>query len=123
MQSGVEMVVISSNSDRPLRVTPRLLDSISHVRTPYARKIVDSHRTAPLADAVAENHLVLWDDLAAVYLFAPELFTEERISDNMVRARLRDDSAELVEERITAILRGKPDLSLIHISEPTRLID
>jgi len=109
MRSGVEMVVISSNPDRPLRVTPRLLDSISHVRTPYARKIVDSHRTTPLADAVAENHLVLWDDLAAVYLFAPELFAEERISDNMVRARLRDDSAELVEERITAILRGKPD--------------
>ncbi len=109
IESGIDIVVISADTDRQLPVTSRLLDSISHIRTPYARKIVDSHGAEPLAPLVSNGHLKLWDDLVAVYLFAPELFETERISDNTSQARLRDGSAESVEERITAILRGKPD--------------
>lgn len=107
--SGIDMVIVSADPDRPQPVTQQLLDSISTVRTPYARKIVGSHAAEPLAPLVSNGHLKLWDDLVAVYLFAPELFETERIGDNLTQARLREASTAQAEERIVTILRGKPD--------------
>ena len=109
MGSGIDMMVISADHDRPQPVTPRLLDSISTVRTPYARKIAASHTAEPLAPMISNGHLKLWDDLVAVYLFEPELFDVEYISDNLSHAQLRKKATPQAEARIMTILRGKPD--------------
>ena len=75
LASGVPVTVVSANPACPVVVTPALLDSVAAVPTVYARKIAATHRTPPLAKLVGKRHLEAWDDLVAVYLFAPELFS------------------------------------------------
>ncbi len=108
LASGVPLQIISSNPDLPLPLDEQLLDGMATVGTPYARKIVATHGTPPLNRLVSEGHLRLWDDLVALYLFAPEMF--ECKSDGAVgRCALAVSDKGLVHETLLAVLRGKPD--------------
>ena len=110
LASGVPVAVVSTNPDCPVVVTPALLDSVAAVPTVYARKIAETHRTPPLAQLVGRRHLETWDDLAVVYLFAPELFDTRPIGGNVVACSLPDESAAAqAQAEMVAILRGKPD--------------
>ena len=110
LASGVPVAVVSANPAYPLVVTPSLLDSVAAVPTVYARKIAQTHRTAPLAKLVDAGHLQAWDDLVAVNLFAPELFETQQISGSVTSCSLPDEaSAARAQAEILAILRGKPD--------------
>ncbi len=110
LASGVPVAVVSANPACPLVVTPSLLDSIAAVPTVYARKIADTHRAAPLAKLVDAGHLQAWDDLVAVWLFAPELFVPREVSGSVTSYSLPDEaSAGRAQAEILAILRGKPD--------------
>lgn len=110
LASGVPVAVVSANPACPLVVTPSLLDSIAAVPTVYARKIADTHRAAPLAKLVDAGHLQAWDDLVAVWLFAPELFVPREVSGSVTSYSLPDEaSAGRGQAEILAILRGKPD--------------
>ena len=88
-----------------MAVTPSLLDSVASVGTAYARKIVATHREAPLAELVGAGHLKVWDDLVAVYLFRPELFARRPQSGRIVPTA----SPEVLARAVTGILRGRPD--------------
>lgn len=110
LASGVPVTVVTTDPSCPFVVTPALLDSVAAVPTPYARKIVATHRAAPLAELVAAGHLRAWDDLTAVWLFAPELFSVQRRSATVDVCRLADERAvQRAQAQLTAILRGKPD--------------
>lgn len=110
LKSGVPVTVVSANPAFPVAVTTSLLDSIATVPTVYARKIVDTHRTAPLAQLIDAKHLEEWDDLVPVYLFAPELFVTRNIGGNVKSAMLPDQAAVTgAQAELLAILRGKPD--------------
>lgn len=131
LASGIPVTVLGANPTSPVIITPALIDSIAAIPNAYARKIVETHRTAPLALLIDRRHLEAWDDLAAVWLFAPELFTAQQKGERMntasargkVRKRtlrpldenvefctLRDPaSAAQAEAVMVAILRGKPD--------------
>lgn len=110
LASGIRTDVVSENPAHPLPVTPALLDSIAAIRAPYARKIVETHRSAPLAEAIDSAHLGLWDDLVVVYLLKPELFGKVPVNETVASYLLPDGMpAEVAEREITAILRGKPD--------------
>lgn len=110
LASGVATYIVSENPACRVTITPALLDSIAAVKTPYARRIVQTHRAAPLAELVDAEHLKAWDDLAAVYLFAPELFTVSDLGGNIRAASLTDEAAaQQAPSQIMAILRGKPD--------------
>ena len=110
LASGVPVAVVSATPACPLVVTPSLLDSIAAVPTVYARKIADTHRAAPLAKLVDAGHLQAWDDLVAVWLFAPELFVPREVSGSVTSYSLPDEaSAGRAQAEILAILRGKPD--------------
>lgn len=110
LASGVPVAVVSANPACPLVVTRPLLDSIAAVPTVYARKIADTHRAAPLAKLVDAGHLQAWDDLVAVWLFAPELFVPREVSGSVTSYSLPDEaSAGRAQAEILAILRGKPD--------------
>ena len=107
---GVPVTVVSANPACPVVVTPALIDSVAAVPNVYARKIAATHRTPPLAKLVGERHLEAWDDLVAVYLFAPELFSIRELNGTVRACELSDKSAAAeVQTRLTAILRGKPD--------------
>lgn len=110
LAGGVPVTVIGANPASPIPVTPALLDSISAVPTVYAQKIAGTHRTAPLAPLVGEGHLEAWDDLVAVYLFVPDLFTSQQVSPTVEFRTLRDPAtAAQARTQLVAILRGKPD--------------
>lgn len=93
LASGVPVTVVTADPSCPFVVTPALLDALAAVPTPYARKIVATHRAAPLAELVAAGHLRVWDDLTAVWLFAPELFSVRRLSATVDVCALADESA------------------------------
>ena len=110
LASGVPVTVVSANPACPVVITPALLDSVAAVPTVYARKIAATHRTPPLAKLVAERHLEAWDDLAALWLFAPELFSSRELSGTVRVCELPDKrAAKEAQAQLTAILRGKPD--------------
>lgn len=108
--SGVPVTVVAANPAHPIVITPALLDSIAAVGTPYACKIARTHRSEPVATWIDQRHLEAWDDLLAVYLFAPELFECREIGRSLSECRLRGRAAaRAAEARIAAVLRGKPD--------------
>ncbi|WP_418982095.1 nucleoside hydrolase [Alistipes sp.] len=110
LASGVDVAIISANPECPIAVTPQLLDSLAAVPTRYARRIASTHRTEPLARLVGERHLQAWDDLVAVYLFAPELFRVQEVSPSVQACTLNGpDAAAQAEGVLMSILRGKPD--------------
>lgn len=110
LAGGVPVTVVSANPACPVVVTPALLDSIATVPTVYARKIAVTHRMPPLAKLIDKRHLEAWDDLVAVYLFAPELFSTRELSGTVRVCELPDKvSAAQVQAQLLAILRGKPD--------------
>lgn len=110
LESGIPVYVVSADPDRPLPITPELLAAMSAVPTRYARKIVRTHRTEPLDGLVARGHLQAWDDLTALYLYAPELFTVRQVAPTVRACTLQSDTpAQQAEAALLAILRGKPD--------------
>lgn len=109
LASGVPVEIVAASPAAPAAVTEALLDTLARIATPHARRIVQTHRAAPLSRLVAARHLQLWDDLAALRLYAPELFTEER-AGSVCRCTLAGaEAAQRVPGTIAAILRGKPD--------------
>ena len=111
---GVPVEVVSADSQRPLRLDGALLDTFATVAAegnPYASKIVDTHRAAPLDALCRSKHLTAWDDWVAVRLYAPELFACRRVAPSVQICTLADSVA--VEQQgcaaIAAVLRGKPD--------------
>lgn len=80
LASGVPVTVVTSTHGLHGDGHGRLLDTVAAVPNRYARKIVATHRTAPLTAPLAEGHLKVWDELAALCLFAPELFTVRQIT-------------------------------------------
>lgn len=110
LASGVEMAIVSANHQHPMVVSRSFLDSIAAVNTPYARKIAQTHGTSPLAQLVDEGHLKAWDEQAAAYLFAPELFVCRTIGGTVKTCSLPDQvSTAKAQSKILSILRGKPD--------------
>ncbi len=110
LQSGIRTAVVTTHPSHPIVITPALLDSIANISTPYAEKIVSTHRSAPLAELIQKRHLRAWDDLAAVYLFRPELFVAQAVSPSVDICTLPDEaSAEQARQTLLSVLRGKPD--------------
>ncbi|WP_418992537.1 nucleoside hydrolase [Alistipes sp.] len=120
LASGIPVYVVSAAPARPLLITPALLDSIAAIPTPYAARIVRTHRAEPLARLVRERHLQAWDELAAVCLFRPELFAVREVGGKaglsqrgaggqVFACTLSDGAVGQAEAEIVAILRGKPD--------------
>lgn len=109
LASGIPVEIVAASSDAPVAVTDALLDTIARIPTPHARRIVRTHRSTPLAELVATRHLQVWDELAALRLYAPELFTEERTGSLCRCVLAGKEAARQVPAAIAAILRGKPD--------------
>lgn len=109
LASGIPITVVSENPACPLAVSEGLLDSLAAIPTPHARKIVGTHRSEPLARLVAARHLRLWDDLAVLYLYVSQLFTERETAPGVRRCMLRADAAPAARDLLCAIARGKPD--------------
>jgi len=110
LESGIRTTVVAANPSCPIVVTSALLDSMATVPTVYASKIVETHRSAPLAGLVRKRHPQAWDDLTAVYLYRPDLFVAQAVSPTVEICMLPDEaSAEEAQRTVLSILKGKPD--------------
>ncbi|MDE7304998.1 MAG: nucleoside hydrolase [Alistipes sp.] len=109
LASGIPTSVVSAAPGNPIRIAPPLLDSIASVESPHARLIASTHRRPPLANLIDEGHLQAWDDLAALYLFAPQLFDVRQLTPTVTACTLHDPSDEGFCSATLAVLRGRPD--------------
>ncbi len=109
LASGIPTAIVSAAPGNPIPITPALLDSIAAVGSPYARHIAATHRRPPLAHLIDERHLQAWDDLAALYLFAPELFNHRQQTPTVTTCTLHDPSETTFCCATLAVLRGRPD--------------
>ena len=105
LASGIPTAMVSAGC--PVPITETWLDSVATVTTPYARRIVATHRCLPLSQSIGARHLAAWDDLAVLYLFNPELFDEKRLTYTVSTCTLRDP--ECFCRAVLPLLRGKPD--------------
>lgn len=122
LASGIPVQAVAENPAARVAIDDALLDSVAAVPTAYARRIVAAHRAQPLARLVGTGHLQAWDDLAAVWLYAPELFDTRPAGENLTCCTLRNGTAPGAPQGVMlAILRGKPDSeSRVFYGFPTR---
>ena len=105
LASGIPTAMVAARQRIPL--TAAWVDSVATVPTPYARRIVATHRCLPLAQLIKEQHLAVWDDLAALYLFEPQLFDEKQLTPTVTACTFRNPAS--FRTASLALLRGKPD--------------
>jgi pyrimidine-specific ribonucleoside hydrolase len=72
-QSGMNIDVISG-VERTFAINNSYISRLASADTPYANKIVKTHREGVLVPVVASEHMKAWDDLVALYLYAPERY-------------------------------------------------
>ncbi|MDR1171551.1 MAG: FmdE family protein, partial [Bacteroidales bacterium] len=109
--SGIRVDIVSGEGRQEILIDGTYVDMISRVdHSAYAKKIEETHSSGVLQPVALSRHMKMWDDLAVVYLFAPELFTSENISRTVSAHSLADpDAAGKAKEMVVQILQGKPD--------------
>ena len=110
LASGIQVDIVSGEFEHEIVIDGLYLDLIADVDNAYAKKIVETHGNGILKPVVASRHLKMWDDLAVVYLFEPELFTSTIIRQSVSAHSLKNaDAAHRVKDMTVQILAGKPD--------------
>ena len=110
LKTGIHVDVVSGNETLPIVIDESYITMVSGVDNAYARKITETHGSDILKPVVESKHMKAWDDLAIVYLFAPELFSATQAGTNITAYSLKDaQSVEAAKNAIVEILKGKPD--------------
>jgi pyrimidine-specific ribonucleoside hydrolase len=78
LKTGIPVYRIKAG-ESPILFDKKLYQSIGEINTPYARNIFQSHSSDSIQKRMKEDHLKLWDDLAALYLFYPNLFQRDTV--------------------------------------------
>jgi len=106
--------VVSNSNGEEIVFTKKLLQSIENIKTPYAQKIVKSHRQSEVFQKIKISHLRLWDDLVSLYLLYPELFETKIIEKHPNHSISRVLKKDIIEEKIIEILScDKEDRSIV----------
>ena len=110
MASGIRMDIVSGESGYNAVIDEQYIKTISGVNNAYSKKIVETHSDGVLKQVVLSRHMKMWDDLAVVYLFAPELFSVAQITQTVsAYSPANSDVAEQVKNISVQILAGKTD--------------
>lgn len=110
LASGVKVEIISANEKLPLVIDDTYVNMVAGVDNGYAKKIAETHSNGVLKQVVTAKHMKAWDDLAVVYLFAPELFTVTNTGKSVTAYTLTTtDAIAQAKNTIVQVLTGKPD--------------
>jgi len=110
LASGVRVHIVSSEMAHEIVIDGQYIDMIAHIENAYAKKIAATHSEGVLKPVVASRHMKMWDDLAVVYLFAPDLFTSTNVNSTVSSHSLASvDTARQAKDILIEILVGKPD--------------
>ncbi|MFP4621347.1 MAG: nucleoside hydrolase [Bacteroidales bacterium] len=86
------------------------LDEIGKIQTPYARKIYNAHSKDSLKESIREGSFRLWDDLTALYLYYPELFTRDTADSDSTHYVVNVKDNEDIKAKYLDHLRSYNDL-------------
>jgi len=111
LKERIERVIWYNSSANPLRGANYEADRTSADKVLASGVRVDIVSGEGTQEIVIDGqYLKMWDDLAVVYLFAPELFTSTNIRENVSMYSLANaDAAGKVKDVAIQILGGKPD--------------
>ncbi len=110
LASGIRVDIVSGEDKQVVAIDGAYVDMIFHVDNMYAKKIEETHNNGVLKPVVASRHMKMWDDLAVVYLFAPELFTSVSVGQAVFAHSLENtDAVGQAKDMVVQILKGKPD--------------
>ena len=84
LESGIKIDIVSGSLGHEVAIDEIYLNNIEKIENNrYAEKIVETHRSNVLQPVVESGHLKMWDDLAVIYLFMPQLFTSQEINSSV----------------------------------------
>ncbi|MDR0765666.1 MAG: nucleoside hydrolase [Odoribacteraceae bacterium] len=107
LASGVPVEVVSGER-HAFPVDDAFIAALSRVDASCARLVVSSHRSPALRSLVASGHTRSWDDLVALRLLAPELFTSRPLSPTVMLSALSgEDAARRAREIFLHVIDGK----------------
>ena len=100
---AVKLEIISGAS-APIPINDAYINRLEDCNHPCARRIVETHRRDVPPPVITSGHMKAWDDIAALYLIAPELYTPIAISDFISAYTLNsDEDADRAVEAITRL--------------------
>ena len=110
LASGIRVDIVSGESGYNVAIDGQYIEAISDVNNAYSKKIVETHRDGVLKQVVSSRCMEMWDDLAVVYLFAPELFSVAQITQTVsVHSPINADINKQAKSISLQILTGKTD--------------
>ena len=99
---AVKLEIISAAST-PIPINDAYIDRLENCSHPCARRIVDTHRRDVPPQVITSGHMKAWDDIAALYLIAPTLYTSTTLSDTITAYTLQSEAA--AARAVEAIMR------------------
>jgi pyrimidine-specific ribonucleoside hydrolase len=92
LSGGIPARIISGEH-LAITIDPAFVEAISSIDAPLARLLVAAHRSPALRRVVDAGHMKTWDDLAALYLLDPDLFTARPCSPSVSLLALDGEKA------------------------------
>ncbi|MDR3251531.1 MAG: nucleoside hydrolase [Tannerella sp.] len=119
LSSGLTVEIVSGNEQLPVVIDDDYFKMIEQAGGIYAGKIVDSHNSEALAPVIKSKHIKAWDDLTAVFLFAPDLFVGKQVSPTVSSYNIETRQAlEQAKQTIAKILAETDSDSRLFASFP-----
>jgi len=110
LASGVCLDIVSGGSAQEIVIDGQYLAMVALAGNAYAEKIVETHSNGVLKPVVESRHMKMWDDLAVIYLFAPELFAAANIHSCVSFYSLASANAAMrAKDKVFEILVGNPE--------------
>lgn len=81
--SGLKIYTFSRGRVKPLTFGPVFFNKIKSLDTPASRILVKLHTHPAAAKLLAQNHFRIWDELTAIYMEQPGLFSFDHTGDNV----------------------------------------
>lgn len=105
-QKNIPLEVVGNNTNS-YHVDEKYLETIKSSTSKYASQINFVHQHPEIVSRIEQQHLQLWDDLAALYISVPILFQTEKATGNVSYVTLHDMIPEnVVHNAIKAMLES-----------------
>jgi pyrimidine-specific ribonucleoside hydrolase len=106
LASGIPVEIVSGDRHTFL-VDSSFVEALSAADTPHARLVVTAHRAPATFSLVASGHMKAWDDLVAVRLLAPGLFTSRPLTPSVtLLAPAGEAAARRARDLVLRVLGG-----------------
>jgi pyrimidine-specific ribonucleoside hydrolase len=106
--------------EKSVKYSEELHKEIGQLNTPYAQSIYRAHDIDTIQKKIAETHLGIWDDLAALYYLNPELFKNDTsMADTLGRVMIVKEDVNVKEKIIQVLHTYFKDMNQVFSPFPT----